>query len=246
VTRRNQVLQQTTPNGTACTRFVAARSPHLDILPPNHPEGFHQRRGERIEQKTIEIGKAKWQDFITDSTLIGCDIRILCGAHFVNLFGSTFEQCTFRPRREMKNLRFTGMTLWGCSFVGRYSGCRFGKESEDEVAAVRACDFSGASLFHLCDFLDGADVSTMRWPAWPHIVVTDLPRSRAAWLRLKLPEEMRIVQEVIGDENSLSRAVSLYLPAGTDRAEELRELLASQSYLIITETSGPSDPGGIR
>jgi hypothetical protein len=212
-----------------------AKTPLLDILPPNHPDGFHQRRAERIEQKTIEIGKAQCQDFITDSILIGCDIRILCGAGSVNLFGSTFERCTFRPRREMKNLRFTGMAVRDSTFVGRYTGCRFGKDQEDQVADVRSCDFSGVSLFHLCDFLDGADVGTMRWPPWPHIIVTDLPRSRGAWLKLKLPDEMRVVQEVIGDEDTLSRAVTLYLPAETDRADELRELLASQSYIRIAK-----------
>jgi hypothetical protein len=44
---------------------------------------------------------------------------------------------------------------------------------------------------------------------------------------------MRVVQEVIGEEDSLSQAVTLFLPAETDRAEELRKLLASQSYVII-------------
>jgi len=210
-----------------------AKKSQLDILLPNHPDGYHERRGERIERKALEIGKGKWQDFITRSTLVGCDIRILCGAGSVNLFGSTFERCVFRPRREMKNLRFTGMAIRGCTFLGKYSGCRFGDESEEDVSEVRGCDFSQASLFHLCDFLGGADVASQRWPGWPHVVVTDLPRSRRAWLRLKLPEELRVVQEVIGEEGSLSRAVTLFLPAETDRAEEIRELLVSQSYVII-------------
>lgn len=132
----------------------------LDILPPNNPEGFHQRRGERIERKSVDLGNAKWQDFITDSTLIECDVRILCGAGSVNLFGSTFERCTFRPRREMKNLRFTGMTFRGCTFLGKYTGCRFGNEMPDHAGGVRRCDFSRAGQFHLCDFLAGSEVGT--------------------------------------------------------------------------------------
>ena len=206
----------------------------LDALPPNNPNGFHQRRDERIERKAIEIGNGKFQDFITRCTLVECEIRILCGANSVNLFESTFERCTFRPRREIKNLRFTGMKLRGCTFLGKYTGCRFGNESEKDESDVRDCDFSKASWFHLCDLLDGADVDSFGWPVWPHIVVTDLPRSRQAWLHLKLPKEMRVLQEVIGKDDSLSRAVTLFLPAETDHADGLRELLASQSYIIIS------------
>jgi hypothetical protein len=210
-----------------------AKKAQLEVLPPNQPDGCHDRRDERIERKTIEIGKGKFQDFITRSTLVECEIRIFCGAGSVNLFESTFERCTFRPRRELKNLRFTGMNLRDCTFLGKYTGCRFGNESKDDVSVIRACDFSRASLFHLCDFLDGADVNSMRWPGWPHIVVTDLPRSRREWLRLKLPKEMRIIQQVIGEADSLSRAVTLFLPAETERAENLRELLESQSYITL-------------
>lgn len=112
----------------------------LELLPPHLPEGYHRRRGERIERRAIEIGKGK--------------------------------------------------------------------------------------------FLEGVDVGSLRWPGWPHIVVTDLPRSRKDWLGLDLPEELRLIQEVIGREESLAHAATLFLPAETQRAEELRELLASQSYIL--------------
>jgi hypothetical protein len=203
----------------------------LPTLSPNNPDGFHQRRGERIEQKTIEIGEAESLDFITESTLVGCDLHILRGGRSVNLFGCTFERSIFRARRELKNVRFTGMTLRGCTFLGRYVGCGFGNKEPHELGEVRGCDFSQATRFHLCEFLDGADTSSMLWPRWPHIVITDLPRSAGAWRKLDLPEELRIVQEVIADGSA--RAVTLYLPAETNRAEELRPVFASQSYIVI-------------
>jgi hypothetical protein len=210
-----------------------AGSRKLEVLPPNQSEGHHKRLGERIERKLIELGKGRYQDFLTRSTLIECEIRILCGAGSVNLHESTFDRCTFLPRREMKNLRFTGMTFRGCTFLGRYTGCRFGNEEPDGKSDVRDCDFSQATRFHLCDFLPGCDVNSMKWPVWPHIVVTNLPRSHRDWLRLKLPREMQIIQEVIGDEESPRLAVSVYLPAETDRFEDLKELLSRQSYIII-------------
>ncbi len=221
---------------------MATRS-KLEILPPNNPKGFHQRRGERVEQKCVEIGKGPCQDFIIDSTLIGCDLRILCGAFSVNLFRSSFERCTFRPRREFKNMRFTGMTFRGCTFLGKYNGCRFGNWDAEDAGAVSDCDFSQAGLFHLCDFGGGMDVGSLRWPPWPHIVVTDLKRTARAWLELTLPEELRIVQAVIGDDPRDS-AVTLYLPAETQRAEELRPLFASQSFIVIAEPGAAADDEG--
>lgn len=212
---------------------IMAKAPPFGVLRPNQREGHHQRRGERIERKTIEIGKAKCMDFITDSTLIECDIHIFCGTRSVNLFGSIFERCTFRPRREMKNLGFTSMVLRDCTFLGKYTGARFGRELAQQVVDIRRCDFSATRLFHLCDFVDGVDIESLRWPPWPHVVVTDLPRSRRSWLKLKLPEEMRLTQKVIGEEESLSKAVTIFLPAETERIEEVRELLESQSYIII-------------
>lgn len=212
-----------------------AKKSQVDILPPNNPQGFHQRRGERIERKCIEIGKGKFQDFITDCTLVDCDVRIHCGAGSVNLFGSAFERCVFYPRREMKNLRFTSMVLRNCKFLGKYTGCRFGRELEEQAAEIRDCDFSAASHFHLCDFLDGADVASLRWPSWPHFVVTDLPRSRREWLRLDLPPALRLTQQVIGSEVSTAHAVSVYLPAEMDDVERVHDLLSSQSYVIIAE-----------
>jgi hypothetical protein len=203
-----------------------------DILLPNAPDGSHQRRGERIERKRIDIGKSKIMDAIFECTLVDCEIHIHCGASSVSLFDSTLEHCSFHPKREMKGLRFTSLRLIGCKFFGKYSGCRFGNEDDGQSASADSCDFSQATLFHLCDFLAGADVGSMKWPPWPHIVVTDLPRSAPAWLGLRLPEELRIVQQVVGEAASFSKAVTIFLPAKTAPAEDLRQLLLSQSYVV--------------
>jgi hypothetical protein len=222
---------------------TAANQPRLEILPPNHPDGHHNGRGERIVRKRVEIGKGRYQDFLTDCTLVECEIRILCGAFSVNLFRSTFEGCTFRRRREFKNLRLTGRTFRGCTFLGKYTGCRFGNREPEDAGEVRGCDFSGARLLHLCDFADGVDVGSLRWPPWPHLVVTDLARSAPAWLRLKLSEELRIVQQVSAEDDPPDRAVTFSLPAGTGRADAPRRVCASQPYILIAEPVAAADGG---
>lgn len=186
-----------------------------------------------FEGKSIEIGKAKYQDFITDCTLKNCELRIRCGAGSVNLFGSKFYDCVFRPSKEMKNLRFTDVFLYNCYFKGRYSGCRFGADMDKNEAIVKGCDFSEVKLFHLCDFLRGADVESCKFPPWPHIVVTDLKNSRKDWLGLELPENLRIVQDVVGDEDQLSSAVTIHLPSVNKDYEQLKDVFSSRSYILI-------------
>lgn len=203
----------------------------LPVLAPNKSDGHHDRKGETIEGKRIEIGKGEYQDFLIDCTLVDCEIRILCGAQSVNLFRSTFEGCVFRPRQKLSNLRFNGLNLRRCRFIGRYDGCRFGNEEEEDDSDVRDCDFSEASLFDMCEFLDGTDVASCRFPAWPHIVVTNLTESYREWLDLDLPEELEIAQEIIGENDPPTHAVTLYLPSETDDFEELRPLLDAQPYI---------------
>ncbi len=212
-----------------------AKASPLELLAPSNAEGNHRRFQARIEKKLIEIGRTKLGDSFTESTLVDCELHILGGASSVHLLRSTLERCTLRPRRELKNLRFDATNIRGCTFFGRYTGCRFGSGLEEQVTDVRDCDFSHATRFHLCDFLDGADVGSMRWPPWPHFVVTDLPSSRDAWLRLELPEEMKVTQHAIVHPWSISRAITIFLPALTERSEELRELLAKESYIVIAD-----------
>jgi len=213
-----------------------AKKSLCELLPPNEPEGFHRRRDERIAERTLELGRGKFLDILLDCQLSDCELRILGPAKCLNLRGSTLERCLFRPRKQLRNHRFTNANLRDCKFLGKYRGCRFGRELDDRLGTATGCDFSQAVLWHLCDFWPGAEVETFRLPPWPHVLVTDLPRSRADWLGLKLPPELRIVQEGIGAEDSLAHAVSLYLPAVSEhflseRAEELRELFSSRSYL---------------
>ena len=205
----------------------------LDKLLPIEGEDHHNIKGLTVENKTIEIGNGKFQDFIVESTLINCVIRIKCGANHVNIFNSSLIDCVIWPSRQMNNLRFTGLEMVGCTFKGAYSGCRFGNEDENQNSNIRECDFSQAKKFDLCNFLGGSDVESCKFPTWPHIVVTDLPSSKNDWLSLELTDDFRLIQEVICDEDSISNAATIYLPEELEGYEVYRDLLESKSYILI-------------
>lgn len=199
-------------------------------LPPNGSHGEHNWRGVTITGKIIEIGKSDVYDSIFDCRLVDCVIRTFSGARGVAIFSSTLISCTFEAKKELKNLGFLDLVIRDCTFLGKYSGCRFGSTEEDGHAEVTGCDFSKAKLFDLCDFLEGANVSSLTLPPWPHITITDIPANRSRWMSLILPQSLRVIQEVIGEDGA-HNAVSLYLPAHCEEYEDLRAILDAEDYI---------------
>lgn len=205
----------------------------MELLPPAEGQDHHTLRGLTIENKIIEIGNGTYQDIIHSSTLINCTLRIRCAADGVNIFDSSLINCTIWPARQMNNLRLTGLELIDCTFKGKYRGCRFGSEHSDQSSNLTGCDFSQARLFDLCDFLDGCDVHSCHFPVWPHLVVTGLPESAPDWLTIDFPQSFRTTQRIIGQQEGPSVAVSVYLPARLERADDYKELLTSRPYLLV-------------
>jgi len=164
----------------------------VELLLAEADDRTHGIRHQHVRAKRIELGKGQHQDFITDSRLEDCEIRVLCGAAHVNVFTSELVRCTFWPRRRMNGLRLTSGSFVDCRFKGRYFGCRFGTELDEQPCTMVGCDFAAATL-HLTDFLGGVDVNSLALPGWPHITVKDLDNTRGQWLALDLPAEMAII-----------------------------------------------------
>lgn len=125
-----------------------------NLLPPDSVKGWHDIRGMTIRGSIIEIGKGQYQDFISESVLEDCEIRIFCGASHVNISRTTLKNCEIRPKKEMKNLRLTDVNIDGCVFHGRYTGLRLGTEEPECSVSIKNCDFTSAKA-HLTEFLPG-------------------------------------------------------------------------------------------
>ena len=202
-----------------------------EILPPNGSHGEHHLRDVTLAGKTIEIGKSDVYDSIFDCQLVNCTIRTFRGARGVSIADCTLESCTIEAKKELKNLRLTRLIMRDCTLLGRYTGCRFGGEDADERAEITGCDFSKAKLFDLCDFLYGADVSSLTLPVWPHITITGVATNRSRWMALPLPKSLHVLQGVVGYENSIANAVSIYLPAHYAQYEDLRDVFDGEDYI---------------
>ena len=202
------------------------------LLPPDSVKDRHDIRGMAIRGSIIEIGKGQYQDFISESVLEDCEIRIFCGASNVNIFRTTLINCEIRPKKEMKNLRLTDVNIDGCIFHGRYTGLRLGSEDPERNVSIRNCDFTLAKL-RGTDFLPGVDIESMRLPTWPHITVINVAQHRASWLALQLPDSMKILQEIIGEPDQWALAVTLLLTDYVDNPDDWSSTFAGLKYVRI-------------
>ena len=75
--------------------------------------------------------------------------------------------------QELKNFRwYFHSQLKGCRFTGKYSGNDFGRWPDGPWnGSLEDCDFTEARL-DACRFI-GCDVSTLRFPRWPHFTLLD-------------------------------------------------------------------------
>ena len=196
---------------------------------PQGRTGAHRISGERIEGHTLHLGRSKVIDTLVDTTFVDCTIRIHCGASNLTIARCTFVGCTFWPTREMRNLRLETCGMQGCTFRGRYSGARFGSE-------VRDCDFSAAASLDLCDFAEGADVASCRWPAWPHVTVVDALAHRDALEALDVSVDLAISLDVIAEPPAMA-ACTLDLSRYDDDPDALRAMLAPLPFVQFTDPS---------
>ena len=103
-------------------------------------------------------------------TLRHCTVVLRVSARWLHLLPTRFIDSSFQVKQELKNHQdWLSVSLKGCRFTGRLSGCDFGRWpqwSDDwEHGAIEDCDFSEARLDG-CRF-HGCDIRTLRFPSWP-------------------------------------------------------------------------------
>lgn len=125
--------------------------------------------GERI---VLESGQV---NYLIRTTLDECEVVNQTTARNLAFANARFVKCKIVAKRSFENVQFYKAAFIDCTFLGRYTGCDFGRASEDiapavgTFGAVEDCDFSGATL-HACRFV-GCDVSRLRLPGAPHILI---------------------------------------------------------------------------
>lgn len=137
-----------------------------------HPlDGLGEIRNEDLTGGTVLMSEGECRGFIR-STLREGTLK-LAQKGWASVLLSTVEDCNVVAAKRQRDFRFFRARFIGCSFFGTYSGIDFGRRGEVEVegdfGSVENCDFTNAVLDG-CRFFN-VEVSTLRLPRWPHVVV---------------------------------------------------------------------------
>ena len=108
--------------------------------------------------------------------LIGGRVEIAAPAKRVGVRNFVFWRCELHAKKAQLDGVWRDCAFVGVSFSGVFRGVSFCRNRVDyspRVNGMEACDFSGAEL-HAVSFLGSAiDVPSIRWPAWPHVVIPE-------------------------------------------------------------------------
>jgi hypothetical protein len=144
-----------------------------------------------------------------DLTLRNCTLVLKVPARALVISRTRLIDCTIEVKTELKNFRWVHAFLKGCRFMGRLSGCDFGRWPDSpEDGGIEDCDFSAARLDG-CRFI-GCDASTLRFPSWPCFTLLEPVRRLHELSALQWPGQLHLTMQSLA-RNPESTAAVTYL-----------------------------------
>lgn len=146
-----------------------------------HPlDQLGELRNQHLTGGTVVLADNECHGLIR-STLKGASLKLAQRKGSASLLLSTIENCTVLAVTRQRDFRFFRARFVDSTFHGTYSGIDFGNREEagdhSDFGSVERCDFTQAILDG-CRFFN-VDVSTLRFPRWPHAVIEN-PHLRVA------------------------------------------------------------------
>jgi hypothetical protein len=212
------------------------RRTRLDVLGPV------RITGERLLGKIIDLGRGPEPDIIGDGAVLeDCELRILGEGRLVNLEGVTLRRCAIRAPRGVAELSLQGTRLLHCDLRGRYAACDFGRESGHATGAMARCDLHRATM-HTCVFLEGCDRRSIRWPGWPHLLVTNLTAFQQDFPALELPRELQRVRNRLSQHVQAQTLWVIHFPSVPGITDPAQEVLPALEGDYLYRPHAPHRP----
>jgi hypothetical protein len=117
--------------------------------------------------------------------------------------------------KAQKDDRLFKARFINCRFHGVFSGIDFGRshnvERDGDFGGIEGSDFTDATLDG-CRFFN-VDVSTLRLPRWPHVVLLDFAQRAADVAAMKWPGELGKYMRICAEQPGSLRAAVIHIPS---------------------------------
>jgi hypothetical protein len=128
---------------------------------------------------------------------------------------STVQDSDVIAEKRQRDYPLFKARFTNCRFHGAFSGIDFGRshdiERDGDVGAIENCDFTGARLDG-CRFFN-ADVSMLRLPVWPHVVLIDFAKRAQEVAATAWPGELGKYMRICADQPESVRASVIHVPS---------------------------------
>ena len=171
-------------------------------------------RDQRLAHETVVLSEKECHGLVS-SMFVSGTLRLAQPKHSPVIVQSTVVDSDVIAVKRQKEYRFFKARFVDCRFHGVFSGVDFGRahdvERDGDFGGVENCDFTDATLDG-CRFVN-VDVSTLRFPSWPHVVIVD-PYKRAADVEaMQWPGQLGLYMQGCTSRPESFKAAVLHVPS---------------------------------
>lgn len=152
---------------------------------------------------------------LVDSTLTSGTLKLAQSKGRPVLLHCTLTDSDVIAARPQKTYQLLETRFIKCRFHGVFSGVDFGRahdvRREGDFGGVEGCDFTDATVDG-CRFVN-VDVSTLRLPRWPHVVIIDPYKRAADVVSMQWPGELGSYMRGCTHRPESFKATVLHVPS---------------------------------
>jgi hypothetical protein len=178
---------------------------------------------------------------IVDSKLTACALKLAQKSSRwpIVIVRTTVVDSDVVAVKRQKDDRLFQARFINCRFRGVFSGIDFGQSHnvarDGDFGGVEGCDFTEAKLDG-CRFFN-VDVSSLRLPRWPHVVLLDFAQRAAEVAAMKWPGTLGNFMRICADQPVSLRVAVIYTPSLTKLVgcteEQMREAFEQFGGVVV-------------
>jgi hypothetical protein len=152
---------------------------------------------------------------LVESTLTAGTLKLAQSKGRPTLLHSTVKDSDVIAAKRQKDYQLFQARFVNCRFHGLFNSVDFGHtdraQLREDFGGVEGCDFTEATLDG-CRFFN-ADVSTLRLPAWPHVVLHDFHQRARDVAAMTWPGELGRYMRICADQPESVKALVIHVPS---------------------------------
>lgn len=171
-------------------------------------------RGQSLVGETVTLSEVDCVGLVA-CTFDSGTLRLAQSKGAASILLTTVKDSEVIAVKRQRDYRLYRARFVRCEFHGTFSGIDFGRADDTELhgdfGGAEDCDFREATLDG-CRFFN-VDVSTLRFPTWPHVVLFDFVGRAQDVATVAWPGELGRYMRICADQPESVKALVVHVPS---------------------------------